>query len=177
MVPVHESDTAGAFTAADEALMIALCAKRVRSVSGLTMAQLAGRVLIGSEATNVRTYDFLGPGATVTRTNIGTAYVNVCSGLNGERILVDLTGASQFRIIATANFVGVGPFGMRVVRDSDNAVVYENANLVQTGERELDTDWQTIPIAVGSAILLRLQAKSVTAADDPIFRRVCILIR
>jgi len=174
---VHEDDTSGAFTTADDTLLATLCAKRVRAVSGLTMAQLAGRVLIGSESTNVRVYDFIGPGAAITKTNIGLTYVNVCVGLNGERILVDLTGAIEYRIIVTANLVGTGPFGLRAVRDGDNVVLFENASIALTGERELDTDWQTIPGGFNALTLLRFQAKSNVAADDPVFRRACVLIR
>lgn len=174
---VHESETAGPFTIEDEYALAVLSAKRVRALTGLALQALAGRVLVGSEATNVRSYDFLGPGAAITKTNIGTAYVNICPGLNGERILVDLAGASEFRLIGTVNFVGTGPFGLRVVRDADNAVVYEAASIAQTGERELDSDWQPIPITVGALVLLRVQAKSAVGADDPVFRRLSMLVR
>jgi hypothetical protein len=142
-----------------------------------TFAAWVGRVLVGVEGTNVRSYDLMGPGSAVTRTNIGTAYVNVMPGANGERVLVDFTGATQFRIILTANLVAVGPFQARVVRDSDSAVLYESPSLTQTGERELDTDWQTLPAAASGLQLVRLQAKSTTATDDPVFRRCVLLIR
>jgi hypothetical protein len=43
------------------------------------------------------------------------------------------------------------------------------------GERELDTGWLALPAQASGLILVRLQAKSVTAADDPQFRR-CVLV-
>lgn len=174
-VHLHDDDVAG-FTDADELLLAKLATARLTAL-GLTLADLTGRVIIGSEATNVRAYDFFGPGAAITKTNIGTNYVNVPVGANGERILVDLTGATQFRIIVAANLVGTGPFGMRVVRDADNAVLFENASIALTGERELDTNWQAIPLAAGAMEVLRFQAKSTVGADDPVFRRATILIR
>lgn len=144
---------------------------------GIALAQLANRVTFGDEATNVKTYDFLGPGNAVTKTNIGTSYVNVLPGANGERILVDCTGCTEFRPVLTANLVGTGAFGVRIVRDSDNTVFYENSNIAQTGERELDPGWQTLPAWATGLEVLRLQAKSVTAADDPIFRRCVVLVK
>ena len=155
---------------------ILLGLKRLRSL-GLALDNAPGRVINGEEATNIKSYDLMGPGAAVTKTNIGTAYVNVLPGANGERILVDFTGCTQFRVILTANLVGTGPFGVRVVRDSDNAVLFENASIAQTGERELDTDWQALPAAASGLALVRLQAKSTVGADDPQFRRAVMLVR
>jgi hypothetical protein len=153
-----------------------LAARRLRG-QGVALEDFLNRVLHGDEATNVKSYQLLGPGLAIAKTNIGTAYVNILPGINGERSLVDFTGCTQFRLIASANLVGSGPFGIRVVRDSDDAVLYENASIAVTGERELDTDWQTLPQAASGLSLVRVQAKSVTAADDPVFRRVTMLVR
>jgi hypothetical protein len=138
---------------------------------------MLNRVIVGEEATNVKSYNLLGPGLAVTKTNIGTTYVNILPGTSGERSLVDFTGCTEFRLIASANLVGTGPFGLRVVRDSDDAVLYENASIALTGERELDTNWQTLPGAASGNILVRVQAKSNVAADDPVFRRVTLVVR
>jgi hypothetical protein len=146
--------------------------------SGLTFAQLLNRVCVGGEATNVKQYDFLGPGNTVTKTNIGTTYVNVLPGLNGERIPVDLTGVTEFRVFLTLNMVGVGPLRARIIRDGDSTVLYENTNInVAAGERELDTGWLTIPAGFNGVELLRWQMSSATATDDPVFRRCGLLVR
>lgn len=146
---------------------------------GIALANLLNRVVHGDEATNVKIYDFFGPGAAITKTNIGTAYVNIPPGANGERIVVDFTGCTQYRLLMHVNIVGGGQLGARVVRDGDSAILHENANLGAAGERELDTDWQTLPAAFQGQglVLLRAQAKSTTAADDPVFRGLRVGLR
>ena len=141
------------------------------------LSTLLNRVVVGEETTNVKAYNLLGPGLAVQKSNIGITYVNVLPGLNGERVLVDCTGCTQYRFIATVNFVGTGPFGLRVVRDSDSRVFHAEDTIAQTGERELDTDWQTLPVGFTGVELLRVQAKSIVATDDPIFRRVTLVVR
>jgi hypothetical protein len=165
-----------AWTADEKRQFILLGLKRLRTL-GLTLDAAVNRVTNGDEATNVKVYRFLGPGAAITKTNIGTSYVNVCLGTNGERILADFTGCTEFRPVVTANLVGTGPFGFRIIKDGDSTVLYENANVALTGERELDPGWQAIPQGFSGLEVLRLQAKSVTAADDPIVRRAEILLR
>lgn len=169
---------AGALTAEETAQFVRLGLRRLRA-AGIAPAQFLNRVVHGDEATNVKIYTFFGPGAAITKTNIGTSYVNIPPGLNGERIAADLTGCSQFRIFLSANLVGTGNFGARCIRDGDSEVLYENANLGAAGERDLDTDWQNLPAAFqGQALtLLRVQAKSATGADDPVFRRCQIGFR
>jgi len=172
---VHNSTLDEMPWGADEkAQFLLLAAKRAR-VRGLSMVDALNRVLIGAEATNVKQYAIVTKD--ITKTNIGTSYVNVPVGLNGERSLVEFTGCTQYRLILHANLVGTGPFGFRLVRDGDSAVLYENANIAQTGERELDTDWQTLPAAASGLTLVRLQAKSTVAADDPVIRRCILLVR
>ena len=155
----------------DQFLRLALRARQ------LNLSTILNRVVVGEEATNVKVYNLLGPGLTVTKNNIGITYVNVLNGLNGERTLVDCTGCTQYRFIATVNFVGTGPFGLRVVRDSDSAIFHAADAIALTGERELDTDWQTLPAGFAGLELLRVQAKSIVATDDPVFRRVTLVVR
>jgi hypothetical protein len=146
---------------------------------GVALAQLLNRVISGDEATNVKIYPFFGPGAAITKTNIGTTYVNICPGVNGERLIADFTGCTQYRLMLHANLIGTGQWGARVVRDGDNVVLHENANLGAAGERELDTDWQALPAAfLGQGLIaLRAQGKSTTAADDPVFRSLRVGLR
>lgn len=161
----------------DETRQFLLLAARYLRSKGVTLANFLNRVVVGEEATNVKQYDLIAPGGAITKTNIGSAYVNVLPGANGERVLVDFTGCTQFRVVFTANLVGTGAFGARVIRDGDSAVLFENASISLTGERELDTDWQTIPAGFEGLTLLRLQMKSATAADDPVARRCAVLVR
>lgn len=173
---VHDSELLEALTDEERLQLLKLTARVLRQ-TGVTPAQFVNRVLRGDEATNVKLYPLLGPGAVIVKTDIGTAYVNVLSGANGERTLVDFTGCTQYRLILTANLVGTGPFGARVVRDSDNLVLHESASIAQTGERELDTDWNVLPVSFNGQTLVRLQMKSVTAGDDPVVRRCALLVR
>lgn len=145
----------------------------------VALVDLINRVVHGDEATNVKIYDFFGPGAAIAKTNIGTSYVNICPGANGERIFADFTGCTQYRLMLHANLVGTGQWGARVVRDSDNTVLHESANLGAAGERELDSDWQALPAAFVNAglVSLRAQGKSTTGADDPVFRALRLGLR
>lgn len=162
----------------ERALFMRLALRRLRQ-TGVPLSAMVRRVVQGDEATNVKIYDFFGPGAAITKPNIGTSYVNIPLGANGERIVVDLTGCTEYRLVMHANLVGSGPWGARVVRDGDTEVLFEQANLGAGGERELDTDWQTLPAAfLGQGLtVFRIQAKSTTPQDDPIFRGARIGVR
>lgn len=173
---LHDTDLDVDITDADRRSFFLVACKLVRKSGAPTLQQMSGRVLRGEE-TNVKQYDIIAAGAAITKTNIGTAYTNILPGANGQRALVDFTGCTQYRIIANVNLVGTGQWGMRLVRDSDDAVLFEAANLGAAGERELDTDWQTLPGAASGLALVRLQGKSQTAADDPVFRRCILVVR
>lgn len=166
-------------TTDDRQRFLELAARVLEQDKSVAAAQFLNRILHGDEATNVKIYQFFGPGAVITKTNIGTAYVNICPGLNGERVVVDFTGCTQYRLMLCANLVGSGQWGARVVKDSDNAVLHEAANLGAAGERELDSDWQNLPAAFleQGLLFLRAQAKSTTGADDPVFRSLALGLR
>lgn len=175
---IPENEALEALTVEELAAFVRFGIRRVRQ-QGVTIAQFLNRVTQGDEATNVKIYTFFGPGAALTKTNIGTAYVNVPVGLNGERIVVDFTGVTQYRFLLNANLVGAGQWGARCIRDVDSVVLHENANLGAAGERELDTDWQALPAAfIGTGLtFLRIQMKSQTASDDPVARRCQLGLR
>jgi hypothetical protein len=177
-VSVHIADTEmlEPLTADELRTFVLLSMRRLRQ-KGVTLGQFINRVTHGEEATNVKTYNLIAPGSAITKTNIGAAYTNVLPGANGERSLIDFTGCTEFRVVLNANLVGTGQWGARVVKDSDSAVLFEQANLGAAGERELDSGWQTIPAGFTGLEIVRLQAKSQTAADDPVFRRCVVLVR
>jgi hypothetical protein len=172
---MHESEVTTPLTADEKAQLVRLAIRR----GGVALANLLNRVAVGDEATNVKMYPFFGPGAAITKTNIGTNYVNICLGANGERQAIDFTGCTEFRLMMHANLVGTGQWGARVVRDSDNTVLFEQANLGAAGERELDSDWQPLPAAFQGVglVFMRAQAKSTTGADDPVFRSLRVGLR
>ena len=173
----HDADLAP-LTSAEVETFVRLCVRRLKN-EGVSLANFLNRVTYGKEATNVKQYPFFGPGAAVSKTNIGMAYVNILPGLNGERRLPDFTGCTEFRAVMHANLVGTGPFGLRFIRDSDSTILYENASIALTGERELDTGWLALPAPFvnGGEIAIRAQAKSTTATDDPVFRSLTLGVR
>jgi hypothetical protein len=177
-ITISDVDQVQALTAEELELFVRLGVRRLRA-RGVPLANFLNRVTHGDEATNVKLYTFFGPGAVITKTNIPATYVNVAPGLNGERIVVDFTGVTQFRFLLSANLIGVGPFAARCVRDSDSAVLIESLNLGAAGERELDSGWADLPAAfVGAGeTFLRVQAKSTTITDDPVFRRCDLGLR
>lgn len=172
----HDPEWQAALTADEKRQMLRLLARWWKAKGG-NLADFVGRVLAGEEGHNLRVYTFFGPGAALTKTNIGTAYVNVPIGLNGERIYVNFAGVTEFRGMVNANFVGTGPWQIRIVRDGDNAVLYESPSLTQTGERELDSGWAAIPGGFSGETFLRIQARSNVATDDPVFRRAELGLR
>jgi len=175
---LHEGEVLDPLTADEDRALRILALRKLRQ-TGLTLAQMAGRVIRGEEATNVKMYQFFGPGAAITKTNIGTSYVNIPVGANGERIVADFTGCTEYRVRIHANLVGTGQWGARVIRDGDSVVLHESANLGASGERELDTDWLALPVGFQGQGLtaLRAQAKSTTGADDPVFRSMTLGLR
>jgi hypothetical protein len=174
---VHDGDLLEPLTSAEQETLRRLLLRVLRQ-RGVPLSQFVNRVVRGEEATTVKQYDFLGPGSSVTKSNIGATYTNILPGLNGERIPVDLTAVTEFRVFLTLNMVGTGPLRARIVRDSDNTVLYENTSInVAAGERELDTGWLAIPAGFTGVELLRWQASSATPTDDPVFRRCGLLVR
>lgn len=161
---------------ANKKLFLMLGLKRLRA-AGLVLDNCVGLCTNGDEGSNVRQWTLLD--APTTKTNIGTSYVNVLAGLNGLRTLIDFTGCTQLRVMLHVNCVGTGPWGARVVRDGDSAILWENALIVGAGEKEIDTGWIAIPAAaaITGETLVRLQGKSVVGADDPIFRRAILLAK
>lgn len=148
-------------------------------VKGVALDDAIGRVVNGEEGTNVKIYDFFGPGAAITKTNIGTSYVNICPGANGEPLVADFTGCTEYRIRLYANLVGTGQWGAQIKKTSNGDVLHEAPNLGAAGERAVDTNWQALPAAFQGQGLLELvaQAKSQTGADDPVFRAISLGLR
>lgn len=170
---VHTDELLTPLTAAERETFLVLTLRRLRQ-RGVLPAAFVNRVTHGDEATNVKMYDLIAPGGAITKTNIGTAYVNVPPGLNGERILVDFTGVTQCRLILNANLAGTAPFAARVIRDSDALVLFESTNLGAAGERELDSGWFALPAGFAGQTLLRLQAKTSAATGSPVYRRCTV---
>lgn len=157
-------------------LFVTLGLKR-RRMNGLALDDAVGHVTNGDEGTNVKQFVLLAKD--VTKNNIGITYVDVPPGLNGERGWVEFTGCTEFRVVVNVNFVGSGPMRCRVIRDTDNAVLWESAPiLVPSGEKEVESGWLPLPGGQNPGLVpFRFQARSQTAADSPIYRRCMVLVR
>lgn len=180
----HNDELNVPFTDEERLVLLRLTCRALRR-AGVPIGNFAGRILRGEEATNVKFYQLIGAGSAITKTNIGTAYTNILTGLNGQRCPVDFTGCTQYRLVLAANLIGTGQWGARVVRDSDvTDVLHDSPNIGASGERELDSGWQNLPAwaatlaaqADGLAYV-RIQGKSQTAADDPVFRSALLGLR
>ena len=66
------------------------------------------------------------------------------------------------------NQVGTGLLQVRLIRNSDLAVIYETPTSVGAGEKRLDSGWQDFANAVDE-MYVRIQAKSTVNGDDPQF--------
>jgi len=113
----------------------------------------------------------------VTKTNIGTTFVNIFPGLNGQRQLVDATGFAQFRIIAHWSVVGTGVQTLQCINDANPAQVLDTVDFSGAGEKERDSGWVALPAWMTGEVFLRLQGKSTVGTDDPIFRDYTILLK
>lgn len=113
-----------------------------------------------------------------TKTNIGTSFTNVPSGLNGERTYADFTGYTQFRLITAFNLLGAGTQAFRVIDDANASnVLYLSPNQTSVGEKEISSAWAALPGWATGEKSLRLQANSTTSTDDPIYRRCTLYLK
>lgn len=111
---------------------------------------------------------------TQAKTNIGSAFSNVYVGANsdGKSVPVDTTGKTQARLVVCWNKIGTGTHTVQVV-DAAGAVLI-STNVV-SGRN--DSGLAAIPAGMlDSTDFFRLQAKSTTAADDPVFESAALLL-
>lgn len=189
-IGLSEVELNEALSALEKLQMLRLLARRLRQ-QGVTLAQFLNRVLLGQEATNVKSYLFFGPGLAITLTNMNGAgnltYTDILPGpagsATGQRVLMDLTGCVEFRAVTNCVLPGTGPYRLRILRENDGAVFYESPNIAASGatERELDTDWTAIPSGASPPFagieVFKIQARSAVGTDDPVFRRSGMLLR
>jgi hypothetical protein len=119
----------------------------------------------------------------VTKTNIGTTFVNLFSDFSGRPFFADFTGFTKLAFQTYWTKVGTGVQHLRIVDDSGVIVsdLINTENLgggtgLTTGDNPLVN--YTIPAAyVRFKGKLRIQVRSTVAADDPIFEGMNIYLR
>lgn len=141
---------------------------------GLTFQQFKNRVVIGEEATNVKSYTFFGPGAEIPKSNIGATPINVLPGSDGQEILIDFTGCTEFRPRLNL-LLGTGTWGFQLIR-TDGTVLYNSPNVSTVGEQVLDPGWIALPAGFDSEQLIRVQCGSSAIASATI-RRAAVAVR
>lgn len=167
-------------------------ARLLRYTKNVSLANFGKRILVGDEANNMRTYDLLGPGAAIVRTNIGANYTNLLPGANGERVPVDFEGASEYRVMGAVSFAQAG-HGFKLIRMNAGAtgagqgdILFEAASTTGTGEQELLSNtgnWAALPAAflglIGANALIGVcgQHKGPAGSSSATFRHCKLQVR
>jgi hypothetical protein len=117
--------------------------------------------------------------AGITKTNIGTSYVDVyTTGLNGRRLKVDFTGYTQFMILCHYNHVGTGTQNVRVIDAvTTTNVLGELPGTTGAAEKEVEMGFSTLPAWATGESYLKVQMKSTTAGDDPVYRDCSVQLK
>ena len=182
----HVSGGGDAFTSAQ---LLEAIIKRIRESGGptdLTVGAVAdgeflkrsgATVIGGSAGATVREQVEAVWTDQVTKTNIGTAYVDIYNAVAiGRPQFVDFAGMATFDAELIWDKVGTGTQAFRVVDADDVAnVLFELANVV---DGQNDAGGPTVlPAWATGKKRLKPQAKSTVAADDPIFFQCVVRLK
>jgi hypothetical protein len=114
----------------------------------------------------------------VTKTDVGTAYVNAYLGNGGLGQLVNFGGFKQYRWVVQVNKIGTGTQTAGLVDVANAANLVEVADAVAAGEHSLDTGWINLPAwATAADFILRPMVKSTLGTDDPVYRQFAFYLR
>ena len=116
-------------------------------------------------------------GAFVQLTNIGTAYdgSNPARGLGIARI--QTAGITAFEFGVAVNKVGSGTQSWQLWNETDGAEIAVIDDAGAAGVKFLSVV-ETLPAPLGAGFkILRVRAKSTTAADDPIFLGATLMLQ
>lgn len=112
----------------------------------------------------------------MTKTNIGATFTDVYSQTNadGKSVSIDTNGKTEVKLSINWNKIGTGTQTVQVI-DVVGSVVLISMNVV-SGYQE--TALTAIPAGLLNSIKrYKLQAKSTTALDDPIFEGAAIYLK
>lgn len=111
-----------------------------------------------------------------TKTNIGTSFVDIYTQTNadGKSVRIDTTGKTEVLLQVLWNKVGTGTQTVQVL-EVGTANVLISMDVVSGNNVTALTD---IPAFAESAVkIYKLQAKSTTAGDDPVFEGARIYLK
>ena len=112
-----------------------------------------------------------------TNTNIGTSYVDVYTATNSEGhwCRLQTNGFTQYRVDLGWNKIGAGTQAVRVVDTAGVDVLHEFTNAVSGSQT---SGLVALPAAYVDALkTVKIQAKSDTATDDPVFEWLRIFLK
>jgi len=111
-----------------------------------------------------------------TKTNIGTSYVDVYTPTNGSglELDIDFTGKTQVKGVICWNKVGAGTQTLRAVDAATPSNVLFEIDVVSG--RNVDA-LQALPGWATGVKQIKLQAKSTTSTDDPVFESCAIYLK
>ena len=109
----------------------------------------------------------------ITKTNIGTSFVDIYNDYGGRNFFVDLLRFNKIRYFVNMNINGsTGTINFRIVDNGNvNNVLLD---VVVTNGQNIDTITIPDPLFKNFRGRLRFQAKSTIAGDNPIFDRILI---
>lgn len=126
-----------------------------------------------------RSFPLLLDAAGVTKSNIGTAFVELAGA--ALRIKVDLTGFTDCRISAGVNKVGTGTQSWKLQYSLDGTIFSDLTpqadDALAAGERLNVSLWGAIPALAKADVFIRCVGKSTTAGDDPIVKSVSLQVK
>lgn len=115
-------------------------------------------------------------GALVTLTNIGTTYDNSTASKGLGACRIECAGITGFEFGVFVNKIGSGTQSWQLWDQTNSAEVAVIDDAGGTGDKTLAVSQAVGPLAAGFR-LLRVRAKSTTAADDPVFYGASLMIR
>lgn len=112
----------------------------------------------------------------MTKTNIGTSFVDIYNQANadGKSVSIDTNGKTDLRLTVNWNKVGAGTQTVQVI-DVVGSVVLVSMNVVSGYN---DSGLIAIPASLLNTVKrYKLQGKSTTSTDDPIFEGATICLK
>lgn len=104
------------------------------------------------------------------KTNIGTVYIDIyVSTFDFENNfkIIDCTVFTEFRVIYSWDYVGVGTQQVRWVDQANNANVFYESPTFTSDRLATDSGWFNKPAFCSTDYQLEWQGKSTTGTDDP----------
>ena len=111
------------------------------------------------------------------KTDIGVTAVNIYPGNGGEGQFVDFSGFKQGRFGVFANKVGTGNLTHRLTDVNNAANIISQTYTGPAGEFTQDSGWLDLPAWANGEKLLKPQAYSSVASDDPVYRQFLFYLR